>query len=117
MKILLYFTFAIVSLVALGSCSITSGLMVPAGQTFYLGGGQKGAYTANATNTGTVPVALLLKASGAEPTLVTTLMPGKSTKARVPALAALLIRNEGDKDANVTIKAPGRVANLSMGYK
>jgi len=50
---------------AVSAGEINSGLRIEAGQTFALGGGQRGGFTVSGRNTGTVAVVVLAKGEGA----------------------------------------------------
>jgi hypothetical protein len=95
----------------------TSGLTIPAHEQFYLGGGQKNAFSATAKNKGKVPVSILTQAPGEDPVLVVVLKPGEKATAKAAAKNAILLRNETDQEAELFVTGPGKPESLNMSYK
>jgi hypothetical protein len=100
-----------------GPQKFNSNLSIPAGEQFYLGGGQSNSFKASAKNIGTVPVELFLLSEDGDETLVLTLQPGESAKATAPAKSAMLFKNTSDQLAKLRVKADGKPESLSMYYK
>ena len=96
--------------------SLTSGLSVPPGETFRLGGGQRGGFTAAATNKGRVAAELFVLRDG-ERLEIATLQPSERGAFRFEAGDALLVRN-GDRDTTAQLRVEVRGdTNLSMVYE
>jgi hypothetical protein len=100
-----------------GPQKFNSNLSIPAGEQFYLGGGQSNSFKASAKNIGTVPVELFLLLEDGDETLVLTLQPGESAKATAPAKSAMLFKNTSDQLAKLRVKANVKPESLSMYYK
>lgn len=102
----------------LSACaSLTSTTMIPAGQSFRLGGGQPGAFTVRGTNSGSVPVVGYSEVAGKRDSLL-TLAPGANVDTSFPATATVVFGNTSTtKSATVSIKVTGDVGGLGMGYE
>jgi hypothetical protein len=104
---------------------LTSGLTIPAGETFNLGGEQRGDYNAEITNKGPVPVELYSTTTGQNfgddrisdtPVLVGTVEPGEWERFSAGANTPLLLRNTSDtRNAKLKVEIWGDT-NLSMSY-
>lgn len=116
MRIIL-FILATGVLCSFGPEKFNSNLSIPAGEQFYLGGGQLTSFNANAKNVGVVPVDLFLLSEDGEETLVITVKPGESAKATAPAKSAMVFKNTSNQLAKLRVKADGKPESLSMYYK
>lgn len=104
---------------------LTSGLTIPAGETFNLGGEQRGDYNAEITNKGSVAVELYSTNSGQNfgedrlsdtPVLIGTVEPGAWERFSAGAGTPLLLKNTSDTvDAKLKVEVWGDT-NLSMFY-
>lgn len=100
---------------SLSGCAITSGLTIEPGETFVLGGDQRGAFTVELLNTGSVEIEVA-EVTVAEDTLrVAQLAPGEVARAHFGARSAALIINRGDVDVTVRATIRGDT-NVGMGY-
>lgn len=96
---------------------ITSGLQIEPGQTFELGGGQKGGFTVTGRNSGAVAVVVLGRMPGAQPVERGTVAPGGPVEARFAAGEQALLRNSSDsKTARMKLTITGDTAALGMTY-
>lgn len=96
---------------------INSQLQIEAGQTFELGGGQKGGFAVTGRNTGPVAVVVLGKAPGKAATARGTVAPGGAVDARfAPGEMALLRNTSGRQMARLKLKVTGDTAALGMTY-
>lgn len=108
---------AILAVAASADAAINSNLQIEGGQTFELGGGQRGGFTVTGRNTGPVAVVVLGQAEGAEPSLRGTVAPGDRVKADFAPGEMALLRNTSDsKTARLTLRITGDTATLGMGY-
>lgn len=107
---------AAVAVPPVASAAINSNLAIEAGQTFVLGGGQRGAFSVAGENTGPVAVAVL--ARGAEETVrVGTVAPGAEFSHDFARGEAALLRNTSDSQAaQVKVRITGSTGDLGMGY-
>jgi hypothetical protein len=98
--------------------TINSSLQIEAGQTFELGGGQKGGFTVTGRNTGPVAVEVLGRAEGAvQPVARGTVAPGAEVKADfAPGEKALLRNTSGTREARLKLRIIGDTAALGMTY-
>ncbi|WP_143738196.1 hypothetical protein [Erythrobacter donghaensis] len=97
--------------------SIKSGLQIEPGQTFELGGGQRGGFTVTGTNTGPVAVEVLGKAGEAAAAPRATVAPGGKLKADFgPGEMALLRNTSAARTAKLKLTITGDTAALGMGY-
>ncbi|MEM1422870.1 MAG: hypothetical protein AAGH64_02595 [Planctomycetota bacterium] len=104
---------------------LTSGLNIPAGETFNLGGEQRGNYNAEVTNRGSVAVEILSTTPGDSfnddpisptPVLITAVEPGASQRFSAGAGVPLLLRNTSDtRNATLKVEVWGDT-NLAMFY-
>ncbi len=97
---------------------INSNLQIDPGQTFELGGGQKGGFTVTGRNTGPVAVAVYAQAEGGETqALRGTVEPGQSVEAAFgPGDMALLRNTSGKQMARLKLKITGDTSALGMTY-
>lgn len=109
---------AAIGLAAAANAAITSNLQIEAGETFVLGGGQKGSFTVAGRNTGSVPVEVLGKAEGAAVGVRRGIAaPGAMLDATFATGEAALLRNTSDsKSARLKLTITGDTASLGMGY-
>lgn len=89
-----------------GRPDLTSGLGIPARETFYFAGGQPREFIARATNTGQVAVTLLVELDEVV-TEVGTLEPGSSGSWRFGPREAALFRNATDREASLKVEVRG----------
>ncbi|MEO1129534.1 MAG: hypothetical protein AAFX05_07480 [Planctomycetota bacterium] len=95
---------------------LTSGLGIPAGETFTLGGEQQGSYRAKVHNHGETTVTLLTSTGGNEPFPIAVLEPGDRDELRMGPAAPLLLRNESNvSDAALKVEVFGETS-LAMYY-
>lgn len=100
-----------------GSPDFTSGLRVPAGEVFYLGGGQKDGFGINVLNEGTQTVVLLEKTDGAQKE-VAVVKPGERLSYRFASRAAALIDNTANSsEATLQVDVFGGDFSLPMYYE
>lgn len=100
-----------------GADTLNSNLQIDPGQTFELGGGQKGGFTVTGRNTGPVAVVVLGKARGASPVTRGTVAPGGSVDAVFePGEMALLRNTSGREMARLKVKIVGDTSSLGMTY-
>lgn len=100
-----------------GSPDFTSGLRVPAGEVFYLGGGQKDGFGINVLNEGTQTVVLLEKTDG-EQKEVAVVKPGERLSYRLASRAAALIDNMANSsEAALQVDVFGGDFSLPMYYE
>jgi len=96
---------------------INSNLQIEAGQTFLLGGGQKGTLQVRGRNVGPVAVIVLGQVEGAAPVLRGTVQPGGDLTARFGANETALLRNTSDtKMARLKLVVSGDTSGLGMTY-
>lgn len=97
---------------------ITSGLQIEAGQTFELGGGQKGSFTVTGRNTGPVAVVVYGLAEGARaPVERGTVAPGGAVNAAFGSGEQALLRNTSSMEtARLKLKISGDTSSLGMTY-
>ena len=97
------------------SPTLTSGLTVPAGETFTLGERPSGDFTVSALNKGQTTARIIASRDGnAAP--IATLPPGETVIARFKSNDAVLIQNTSDqRNAQLTVEVWG-TQNLSMYY-
>ena len=98
--------------------TINSNLQIEAGETFELGGGQKGGFNVTGRNTGQVAVEVLGKAEGAgTPVARGTVAPGGEVKADfAPGEMALLRNTSETRGARLKLRISGDTAALGMSY-
>jgi hypothetical protein len=98
--------------------TINSNLQIEAGETFELGGGQKGGFTVTGRNTGPVAVEVLGKAEGASvPVARGTVAPGGEVKADFSPGEMALLRNTSDtREAQLKLRISGDTSALGMSY-
>ncbi|MEM1186520.1 MAG: hypothetical protein AAGI53_16140 [Planctomycetota bacterium] len=95
---------------------LTSGLGIPAGETFNLGGEQEGGYRAQVSNQGDTEVTLMSTTSTGLTESLGTIAPGEKQRYEVRPGRPLLLRNESDQsDASLLVKVYGE-SNLAMYY-
>jgi hypothetical protein len=110
-------SFAALSTLALAGCgSFHSELTVPAGETFLLGGDQKGAFTARARNAGAVPVTLARRGKTGAVNELGSLAPGQSQTLTFGDGITALVRNRTTEAAHLSIDLTGSVPQ-SMSYE
>ena len=98
--------------------TINSNLQIEAGETFELGGGQKGGFTVTGRNTGPVAVEVLGKGEGASvPVARGTVAPGGEVKADFAPGEMALLRNTSDtREAQLKLRISGDTSALGMSY-
>jgi hypothetical protein len=94
---------------------VTSSTSIEAGKTFVLGGEQRRTLSVDARNDGDVAVEILLAANGSE-RKIARIVPGASTRLKVPAGNAALFRNASSRTATVYLKLGLGANGLSMRY-
>lgn len=103
----------------LGGCEspdLTSGLGIPAGETFNLGGGQDRAYRARILNRGETSVTVFAPESSGSGMPATEIRPGETRELTVASLTPLRLRNDSaSRDAALKVEVYGDT-NLSMYY-
>lgn len=93
-----------------------SGLTVPPGDTFLLGGEQRDVMTVSGKNVGQTQVAILSR-SGSTDTEIATVAPGGKFQHRYPVGQIALIRNlSTTREARLSVDFTGSPNNLSMRY-
>lgn len=113
---------ALLALVALGTGvsagQINSQLQIEAGQTFELGGGQKGGFVVTGKNTGRVAVVVYgLKQGGRVPVERGTVAPGGAVNATFgPGEQALLRNTSSMETARLKLTINGDTSALGMTY-
>ena len=109
---------AVAALAASAHAAINSGLQIEAGQTFVLGGGQKGSFAVTGRNTGPVAVEVLGRGEGAAAAQVRgTVAPGGEVDAKFgPGEAALLRNTSGREMARLQLRITGDTSSLGMRY-
>lgn len=112
---------AILSLALLGTHAaagqINSNLQIEAGQTFELGGGQKGGFVVTGKNTGPVAVVVLGQAPGKAAMMRGSVAPGGAVDARfAPGEMALLRNTSARQMARLKLKVTGDTQALGMTY-
>lgn len=96
--------------------AINSNLSIEAGQTFVLGGGQRGAFAVKGANTGPVAVEVLAR-DGDTRTAIATVAPGAEFSHDFARGEAALLRNTSDAEAaRVKVRITGSTGNLGMGH-
>lgn len=111
-------SLAVVSMAPLVAGTINSNLLIEAGKTFELGGGQEGGFTVTGRNTGPVAVEVLGKAEGGSAVMRGTVAPGGAVDARFGEGEMALLRNtSGAKMATLKLKISGDTSSLGMTYK
>jgi hypothetical protein len=108
---------AVCTVAITANAAINSNLQIEGGQTFELGGGQRGGFTVTGRNTGPVAVYVLGKAEGAAPSPRGTVAPGGSVNADFAPGEMALLRNTSDRrTARLTLRITGDTEALGMGY-
>jgi len=98
------------------SPTLTSGLTVPAGETFILGERPSGDFTVSALNKGQTTTRIIAARDG-DAAPIATLPPGETVIARFKSNDAVLIQNLSDsQNAQLTVEVWG-TQNLSMYYR
>lgn len=96
---------------------LNSSLQIDPGQTFELGGGQKGGFTVTGRNVGPVAVVVLGQRPGAKPVERGTVAPGGAVDAAfAPGEMALLRNTSGKAMARLKLKVTGDTSSLGMTY-
>lgn len=96
--------------------AINSDLGIEAGQTFVLGGGQRGAFSVKGENVGPVAVEVLAR-DGETRIPVGTVAPGAQFRHDFARGEAALLRNTSDSEAaKVRVRITGSTGTLGMGY-
>ncbi|OGX91360.1 hypothetical protein [Hymenobacter coccineus] len=110
-----WFAFALFSLAALLACGgITSHTYIKVGEQFVLGGWQRGTFRVKARNSGPVPVSVAERRTSGAVQERGRLEPGQDAALACGAGSALLMRNLGDRTAEIDAKITGD-ASFSMG--
>lgn len=102
-------------LLASGCGTIRSTVGIDPGETFVLGGGQAGAFSAELLNVGTVSVGIAEVLASGDTLVVATLASGEGTRARFAAGSAALLVNRSAREAAVQAVVRGDT-NLGMRY-
>lgn len=110
--------FAAGAMAVATTAAINSNLYIEAGETFELGGGQKGSFTVTGRNSGPVAVEVLGKAEGAKVGVMrATVAPGASLDETFVSGEMALLRNTSDSTmATLNLRITGDTASLGMGY-
>ncbi|MEO0557688.1 MAG: hypothetical protein AAF170_05825 [Bacteroidota bacterium] len=107
---------SVLALAILSGCSsIRSGLEIDAGDTFVLGGDQRGAFFVEVVNTGVATVLISEVTASADTLAVVTLDPRESASARFQPGSAALIANPDSREASLDVRVTGDT-NLGMRY-
>ncbi len=94
---------------------VTSGLGVPAGETFHLGERPTGDFVVSAYNIGSVPVTILAS-RGKRREIVGEVKPGETVIRKFRSSDGVLVQNQAMRKAQLTVEAWG-TKDLSMYYK
>ncbi len=95
--------------------NLTSGLRVPAGETFHLGERQTGDFTVSARNDGQVAVTILATREKRRE-VVGEVKPGETVVRRFKSSDGVLVQNKSDKKASLYVEVWGS-RDLAMYYK
>ena len=102
---------------AVSAGEITSNLQIEAGQTFELGGGQRGGFTVTGRNTGPVAIVVLAKGAAAAAVVKGRVEPGASVDAAFGPGEQALLRNTSDaRMARLKLRITGDTSALGMTY-
>lgn len=93
---------------------LRSDLTVQPGKQFVLGGNQRGAFSVQATNKGTVPVTLSEQRINGQTTPLGTFSPGSKQTIRLAAGSAVLVTNSSTQSARLDLIVTGDKNNLTM---
>ena len=96
--------------------NLTSTTIIEAKQSFVLGEGKHGGYTAKVVNKGNVDVEVFTAAEKEERKSLGILKPNDKSEYNVARNTQVIFKNLGDKTATIGIKLSGDTG-LSMGYK
>jgi hypothetical protein len=96
--------------------SLTSTTIIEPNQSFVLGEGKHGGYTAKIINKGKTDVEVFAAAENEERKSLGVLKPKDKGEYNVAKNTQVIFKNLGDKTATIGIKLAGET-NLSMGYK
>ena len=96
---------------------ITSQTFIAAGKQFVLGGQQRGAFRVAAHNIGPVPVSVAERRADGAVQERGRLLPGQRAELTFEAGSAALVRNLGERQAQLNFRITGRNAGLGMGYE
>ncbi len=115
-------TYLIVTLLTclalLGSCGVTSDLRIETGKQFVLGGSQRGAFRVAARNSGSVPVSVAERRPDGTIEERGRLEPGGRAELAFGAGSAALVRNLGERDAELHCEIKGDASfGMGMGYE
>lgn len=99
----------------IGLVTLTSGLRVPAGETFHLGERQTGDFTVSARNDGKVTVTILAT-RGKRQEVVGKVEPGETVVRAFKSSDGVLVQNQANKKASLYVEVWG-TKNLAMYYK
>ena len=99
----------------IGLVTLTSGLRVPAGETFHLGERQTGDFIVSARNDGKVAVTILAT-RGKRREVVGKVKPGETVVRAFKSSDGVLVQNQADKKASLYVEVWG-TKNLAMYYK
>ncbi len=124
MRKIILSTFVILGLVGVfqafgGSnlfADLTSTTIIEPNQSFVLGEGKHGGYTAKIVNKGSVDVEVFGERENEERKSLGVLKPKYKNEYQVLKDTKVIFKNLGDKTATIGIKLSGET-NLSMGYK
>lgn len=109
-------TVAALTCVGCATPDLVSGLSIPPGQTFNLGGGQTGDYAANVLNHGETTVTLFTVTPTGGTTQLAQLEPGQQQSLDMDPNAPMMLRNESNaRTAELRVEVNGDT-NLAMYY-
>ncbi len=110
----MYFFFLALLLPVLAFGPITSHTYIKVGEQFVLGGQQRGAFRVKVRNSGPVPVSVAERRPGGTIEERGRLEPGQRAVLAFGAGSAALVRNLGDRQAELDVEIT-RDASFSMG--
>ncbi|MEM1055808.1 MAG: hypothetical protein AAGI52_09785 [Bacteroidota bacterium] len=110
------FAFALLTLLLTGCSTIRSTIGIPPGETFVLGGGQDGAFSAELLNVGDVTVGVSEVTVTGDTLALSTLAPRETARVPFAAGSAALLINANDREASVQGVIRGDTGSLGMRY-
>jgi hypothetical protein len=109
-------TLSVLTSACASFAALKSETYIEPGKAFLLGGAQRGAFSVDARNSGSVPVTLFAEREGRRDS-ITTLRPGESATADFPAMTMAVMRNQsGTRPATVRLRVTGETS-LDMRYR
>ena len=117
-----YFLLTLTLLLSLSTVLALGGIhsvtTIKVGQQFVLGGQQRGAFRVKARNSGPVPVSVAERRADGTLTERGRLEPGQRAELAFAAGSAALVRNLGERDAELTVDISGDASfKMGMGYE